>query len=123
MNQEITETIAKKRSILRGDGFAVFWLLLGRLQFGNEPVYISQVDLGEVLQMRPENVARALKKLVSAGLLIKTGTKNRPLFRIPPTTAWRGSGKAHVVAIRNWQKSTATITRDSRTITGDSREM
>ena len=84
--------IAKKK--LGAEAMKVFLFLLGHIEYENLLV-ISQVEIARELEMKKQNVSRAIKTLITENVLeIKDPhRKRRQRFRLNLKYAWKGSLK------------------------------
>ncbi len=74
---------------------AVFFSLLGRLEFENW-VRVSQKTIAKELDLQPPNVSRAMRKLAELGVILKEidpSDERRTIYRLNPSLGWRGEPK------------------------------
>lgn len=98
MTIETLSWLADHRKLIGEEGFAVFGKVVKRLDYENY-ISMSQKEIAEELDMQPSNVSRALKKLISIGI-IGVGPKvgRSRTYRLHPDAAWRGKPKKHFTA-------------------------
>lgn len=98
MTVDALSWLADHRKLIGEEGFAVFGKVLKRLDFENF-IQLSQAEIARELNMQPSNVSRAMKRLISIGI-IGEGPKvgKSKTYRLHPEVAWRGKPKAHFKA-------------------------
>ena len=91
-SQEALELLATDKE-LTGENYRVLLLLLSRLDFENW-IQIAQSEIGEKLDMRKQNVSRAISLLESKGILLRGPKVGRSYaFRLNPYFGWKGKVK------------------------------
>lgn len=98
MNQETLFSIAND---LNHDQTRVFLAFLSYLDYENF-IQVPQVEIAERLSMKKQNVNRAIRALVSLGLIIdgpKIGRSKS--FRLNPNYGWKGSVSNHKRALKH----------------------
>lgn len=80
---------------MKFDEYRVFFFIVSRTQMKNW-IQIQQSEIAEILKMKQPNVSRALKKLITKGL-IETTTKmgKAKNYRVSIKVGWRGAGKSY----------------------------
>lgn len=90
--------LADHRKLIGEEGFAVFGKAVKRLDFENY-IQLSQAEIAKELDMQPSNVSRAMKRLISIGIIGEGPKVGRSkTYRLHPEAAWRGKPKAHHAA-------------------------
>ncbi|MES8270788.1 helix-turn-helix domain-containing protein, partial [Cutibacterium acnes] len=85
--------------------YRVLLALMARLDFENLLV-LSQAELAEQLGMQKQNVNRAVRRLVSLGVLLegpKIGIHRS--YRLNPRFGWKGSAQGHRKAMQERMKA------------------
>ena len=91
-SQEALELLATDKD-LKGEAYKVLLLLLSRLDFENW-IQISQQEIADLLDMRKQNVSRAILLLESKGILLRGPKVGRSYaFRLNPYFGWKGKVK------------------------------
>lgn len=91
-SQEALELLATDKE-LTGENYRVLLLLLSRLDFENW-IQIAQSEIGEKLDMKKQNVSRAISLLESKGILLRGPKVGRSYaFRLNPYFGWKGKVK------------------------------
>ena len=91
-SQEALELLATDKE-LTGENYRVLLLLLSRLDFENW-IQIAQSEIGKKLNMRKQNVSRAISLLESKGILLRGPKVGRSYaFRLNPYFGWKGKVK------------------------------
>lgn len=104
MSQLALIEISKRRADLGLEAISAFLAMAGYCDFENS-IPIAQSEVARELGMTPSNFHRAIKKLVSAGLLIETKQPGRRReFKLSPMVAWKGNGGAHILSMADHLK-------------------
>ncbi len=77
---------------------AVFFSLLGRLEFENW-VKVSQKTIAEELDLQRPRVTKAIKKLTELEVILREtdpSDERRTIYRLNPSLGWRGEPKEWV---------------------------
>lgn len=91
-SQEALEELATDKD-LTGENYRVLLLLLSRLDFENW-IQISQSEIVEKLDMKKQNVSRAILLLEEKGILLRGPKVGRSYaFRLNPHYGWKGKVK------------------------------
>lgn len=96
---------------LPGQALRVLMAIIGTIGWGNQ-VVATQVALAQTMGLLPQNVNRAFRQLVDAGLLREMDVDNGPnlpptrAFFLNPHLAWKGEAKAHRQALNEWDAAT-----------------
>ena len=91
-SQEALELLATDKE-LTGENYRVLLLLLSRLDFENW-IQITQSEIAEKLDMKKQNVSRAISTLDSKGILLRGPKVGRSYsFRLNPYFGWKGKVK------------------------------
>ncbi len=91
-SQEALELLATDKE-LTGENYRVLLLLLSRLDFENW-IQITQSEIAEKLDMRKQNVSRAISLLELKGILLRGPKVGRSYaFRLNPYFGWKGKVK------------------------------
>ncbi len=114
MDQGATiEQLIARRKELGVDGFGVLLDIILHTQPGNHLPFV-QVDIAKRLGMYPTNVSRAVKRLVSAGVLQVCGKLGvNKIYRLHPEFAWMGSAKSHKLELRRLRDGRKMETSDN----------
>ena len=91
-SQQALELLATDKE-LTGENYRVLLLLLSRLDFENW-IQVTQSEITEKLQMKKQNVSRAISLLEQKGIILrgpKVGRSNA--FRLNPYFGWKGKVK------------------------------
>jgi DNA-binding MarR family transcriptional regulator len=83
-SQDALFTLAKDKEIT-GECYRVLMVLLGQLDFENY-IYVPQREIAEMLEMRPQHVNRAIKRLMQKGVLLHS-TRG---YRLNHNYGWKG---------------------------------
>lgn len=83
--QDGLENLAKKKE-LNGESLKVLLFLMSRMDYENE-IYVSNGEICEVLDMRKQNVCRAVKRLRESGALEEPKPK---CLRLSTDVGWKG---------------------------------
>jgi hypothetical protein len=89
---------------LTGEQHDVLWAILGRVGFENV-VIVNQAEIARDLGIRAPQVSRSIRRLVESRLLTpgpKVGANQS--YSINPTFFWRGQGRKHQQAAREYEK-------------------
>lgn len=91
---------ALMNSGLTVEGFRVLFALLKRLDFQNL-IVASPTKIGEELNMKPQNVSKAIAKLVAIEVILK-GPKvgQSQTYRLNPSYGWKGKPLSHKQALQ-----------------------
>lgn len=119
MAQDAIQKLAKHRRELGEEGYAVLFSMISRVDYENVYQAISHADLAAELDMQRPNVSRAVKRLVDLGVFLmgpKVGRTNT--YRLNPEFGWKGSAKAHVVALDQVRKQRMDAARIEGVIPG-----
>ena len=88
-SQEALELLATDKE-LTGENYRVFLLLLSRLDFENW-IQVTQSEITEKLQMKKQNVSRAILLLEKKGIVLRGAKIGRSYaFRLNPDFGWKG---------------------------------
>jgi DNA-binding transcriptional ArsR family regulator len=88
-SQEALELLATDKD-LTGENYRVLLLLLSRLDFENW-IQITQSEIVEKLDMKKQNVSRAILLLEEKGILLRGPKVGRSYaFRLNPYYGWKG---------------------------------
>ncbi len=100
IGQEAATLIAQNKD-LGMEGYRVLWALVGQLDFNNLLV-VNQAQLAKTLEMPRQNVARSIKRLITADIIIQ-GPRMGLLrtYRLNPHYGWKGTAQSHVIALEN----------------------
>lgn len=91
-SQEALELLATDKE-LTGENYRVLLLLLSRLDFENW-IQITQSDIVERLDMKKQNVSRAILLLEEKGIILRGPKMGRSYaFRLNPYYGWKGKVK------------------------------
>lgn len=105
MSQSAILEIAKSKD-LGADALRVFLALASYLDFDNL-IQVSQVELGHAVNMRRQNVQRAIKRLVDMEIMIEGPRSGvHRTYRLNPQYGWKGSAKSHRKALDERRKAT-----------------
>ena len=96
INQTFLEEFAARRDVGL-EVYRVFMYLNARLDFHNI-IRVPQTEIATALGMRPQNVNRAVKKLVELGILIPGPVVSA--WRLNPQAGWKGK----VIHLREAQR-------------------
>ena len=91
-SQQALELLAMDKE-LTGENYRVLLLLLSRLDFENW-IQVTQSEITQKLQMKKQNVSRAISLLEQKGIILrgpKVGRSNA--FRLNPYFGWKGKVK------------------------------
>ena len=89
-SQEALELLATDRE-LTGENYRVLLLLLSRLDFENW-IQVTQSEIAEKLQMKKQNVSRAILLLEEKGIILRGSKIGRSYaFRLNPYFGWKGN--------------------------------
>lgn len=78
----------------------VLWMLLARLDFENW-IHVNQAELARRLELKPPNFTRALRKLITEGVVLEGPKVGRlGTYRLSPSYGWKGSAKGHNEALQ-----------------------
>jgi len=78
---------------LKGETHRVLWYLISKLNFENW-IYITQKEIAEELEMKKQNVSRAILLLESKGIILRSKKLGRSYaFRLNPNFGWKGKVK------------------------------
>jgi predicted transcriptional regulator len=86
--QDSLEIIAMDED-MTGQTLKVMLLLMGNLEFENY-ITIKQVAIAEKLKMQKTHVSRAMKQLVSKGIILKVKEGTTTGYKLNPTYGWKG---------------------------------
>lgn len=92
---------------LQGQPMRVLLALFAKLDFENY-IAVSQADLGRELELRPERISEAIRRLKARGVILpgpKVGTAQT--YRLNPGYAWKGNVKNLQAARRSHLKIVA----------------
>ena len=88
-SQEALELLATDKE-LTGENYRVLLLLLSRLDFENW-IQVTQSEITEKLQMKKQNVSRAILLLEKKGIVLRGAKIGRSYaFRLNPDFGWKG---------------------------------
>ena len=88
-SQEALELLATDKD-LTGENYRVLLLLLSRLDFENW-IQITQSDIVKTLDMKKQNVSRAILLLEEKGIILRGPKVGRSYaFRLNPYYGWKG---------------------------------
>lgn len=93
MSQNALKVLASE--LHKVEDYRVLMALLARLDFDNH-ILVSQTEVAAELGMLRPNVARAVKRLVDLGVILKgdkAGTTRT--YRLNPSFGWKGSAQSH----------------------------
>jgi len=91
-SQEALELLATDKE-LTGENYRVLLFLLSRLDFENW-IQITQSEIAEKLDLKKQNVSRAISLLNSKGILLRGPKVGRSYaFRLNPYFGWKGKVK------------------------------
>ena len=91
-SQEALELLATDKD-LTGENYRVLLLLLSRLDFENW-IQITQSDIVKTLDMKKQNVSRAMLLLEEKGIILRGPKVGRSYaFRLNPYYGWKGKVK------------------------------
>ena len=91
-SQEALMIIARDEDLTR-DALRIFIEVCGRLDFQNW-IQISQVEISKELNIHKVNVSKAIKLLVSKGILLQGPKVGRSFaYRLNPDYGWKGKVK------------------------------
>lgn len=101
MSQEYSTFLAKNGREIGRDGFMVLHYLMGGMEYQND-IMITQAEIGQQLGMMKQAVSRAMKKLVSLGIL-EEGKKfgNAKRYRLSASVGWKGKALMHNAVLAN----------------------
>lgn len=98
---------AFRESNLTGRDYDVLFAILEILDFDNY-IQLCQEDICEELKMKPSNVNRSVKRLVTIGALIEGPKISRSrTYRLNPNFGWKGSARSHRIALEQEKSSLA----------------
>lgn len=107
MAQGSTAINMAKSPNLQGQDFRVFMVLMAHLEHENF-ILTPQADMAEKIGMLPANFSRSLSRLVDEGVIIKGPKIGRVgSYKLNPQYGWKGSAKAHVLALNEQKKERA----------------
>lgn len=86
INQDFLRELAARKDVT-GEVLRVFLYLNSRLDFENI-IRVPQVEIAKALGLQPQNVHRAIKKLVEIGVLIPGPIASS--WRLNPHAGWKG---------------------------------
>lgn len=118
MSQEATMSIVKAG--LGYEAVQVFLAVVSRLDMENW-INLNQSALAGEIGMKRENFNRAIKKLISEGVLLvgpKVGRNGT--YRLNPQYGWKGSTRNHVIALSDHMKNRMEAARISGVVKGAS---
>jgi biotin operon repressor len=88
-NQDALQAIAKDKD-LTTEPYRVLMILLGRLDFENW-IHVSQTEIAEILNMKRQQVSRAIILLEKKGILLRSPKIGRSYgYRLNPYYGWKG---------------------------------
>ena len=91
-SQQALELLATDKD-LTGENYRVLLLLLSRLDFENW-IQVTQSEITEKLQMKKQNVSRAISLLEKKKIILKGAKIGRSYaFRLNPYFGWKGQVK------------------------------
>ena len=91
-SQQALELLAIDKD-LTGENYRVLLLLLSRLDFENW-IQVTQSEITEKLQMKKQNVSRAISLLEKKGIILRGAKIGRSYaFRLNPYFGWKGQVK------------------------------
>lgn len=91
-SQQALELLATDKD-LTGENYRVLLLLLSRLDFENW-IQVTQSEITEKLQMKKQNVSRAISLLEKKGIVLRGAKIGRSYaFRLNPYFGWKGQVK------------------------------
>lgn len=100
------------------EAYRLLFYTLSRLDYENLLV-LSQADAGKRLDMKKQNVNRALRKLIDAEIVLQGPTiSGKPTFRLNPTFGWKGSAANHRKALSDQMKDAMKRARITEVIEG-----
>ena len=116
MSQEAMERIADAK--LSGVAMRVLWKVLARLDMENW-INLSQADMAKDLGLDKSNFHRALKSLISEGIVLE-GPKvgHNCTYRLNPNYGWKGSTRNHAIALSDHMKNRMEAARISGVVNG-----
>lgn len=94
------------KSDLGATGFAVYFMILSKLDFGNL-VLTSQAEIARELGIQRQSVHQVYKKLLAAGILLKSRKHGVDLHHLNPNLGWKGSALDHHIALGKYRKEQA----------------
>lgn len=82
---------AAKKKMVGAEAKNVFLFLLGRIEYENK-VAVSQIEIARELEMKKQNVSRAIKALIEEGVLeVEDPLRKRRLrMKLSDKYAWKG---------------------------------
>ena len=87
-SQQALELLATDKD-LTGENYRVLLLLLSRLDFENW-IQVTQSEITEKLQMKKQNVSRAISLLEKKGIILRGAKIGRSYaFRLNPYFGWK----------------------------------
>jgi DNA-binding MarR family transcriptional regulator len=90
--QEAFETLAKD-SDLTGETWRILSYLFSKLNFEND-IHLAQADIAKALEMRKQNVSRAMKLLCDKQIILKGPKVGRTVtYRLNAHYGWKGRVK------------------------------
>ena len=91
-SQQALELLATDKE-LTGENYRVLLILLSRLDFENW-IQVTQSEITEKLQMKKQNVSRAILLLEEKGIILRGAKIGRSYaFRLNPYFGWKGQVK------------------------------
>ena len=91
-NQDALQAIAQDKD-LTTEPYRVLMILLGKLDFENW-IHVSQTEIAEILNMKRQQVSRAIKLLEKKGILLRSPKIGRSYgYRLNPYYGWKGKSK------------------------------
>ena len=103
MAQEPIDYITEEHGRFLGtEGLLVFLKLVKQMDTENY-IQVNQTELGKKLKMKRQNVQKAIKKLMSISVIFE-GPKvgHCRTYRLNPHVGWKGSGKNHREALKQY---------------------
>lgn len=99
--EELLDKLMNTRHL---DDCRVLFALLKHVESENA-IAVSQVKIARLLQMSTPQVNRAIKRLIELKVLLKEEKEGmHSLYRLSPELGWKGSGKNHIRAMREYKE-------------------
>lgn len=112
MADALARLMAFDKELSRQEPMRVFWYLVTRLDFENY-IRVPQAEIVETLDMKKQNVSRAISLLESKGVLLRGPKVGQSYsWRLNPNCGFKGDPRGKVVRLPNGQIGFKLIQED-----------